>query len=102
MLRMLRMLRRLVFVGALSVAVVTVVAPAVAFQQPPDSMSEFKPISELPPTERLPAAPFLISAYSIVWLIALFYIWTIWRRVNRLELEFRTLEHRTTRRDTTR
>jgi CcmD family protein len=36
----------------------------------------------------------LISAYAIVWLIAMFYIWTIWQRVNRLEGEFRTLERR--------
>ena len=34
-----------------------------------------------------------VSAYAIVWLIAVFYIWTIWRRVNKLEVEFRTLEH---------
>ena len=33
----------------------------------------------------MPAAPFLISAYAIVWLIAMFYIWTIWQRVNTLE-----------------
>jgi CcmD family protein len=92
-----------VFVWFLVVVAATSVAPAVAFQPPPDSsVSEFKPISELPPTEKLPAAPFLISAYSIVWLIALFYIWTIWRRVNKLELEFRTLERRSTRKDSTR
>ena len=97
------MVKRLVFVLSLLVAAVPVVAPAEAFQQPPDSsVSEFKPISELPPTEKLPAAPFLISAYAIVWLIAVFYIWTIWRRVNKLEVEFRTLERRTTRKDTTR
>jgi CcmD family protein len=85
------MLTRLVFVLSVLVTLATAVTPAEAFQQPPDSMSEFKPISELPPTEKLPAAPFLISAYSIVWLIALFYIWTIWRRMNKLELEFRRL-----------
>ena len=93
---------RLVLALALMLTAVTMVSPAQAFQQPPDSMSEFKPISELPPTERLPAAPFLISAYSIVWLIALFYIWTIWRRVNKLELEFRTLERRAIRKDSAR
>jgi CcmD family protein len=102
MLRMLRFLRRLVIVVGLLGAVGSGRLVTAAVQPPPGSVSEFKPISELPPTEKLPAAPFLVSAYAILWLIALFYIWTIWRRVNTLEGEFRTLERRTTRKDSTR
>ena len=65
-----------------------------AVQPPPGRVSEFKPISELPPTEKLPAAPFLVSAYAILWLASLFYIWTSWRRVNTLEVEFQALARR--------
>jgi CcmD family protein len=94
------MLRRLVLVLSLLAPLAT---PVLARQQPPpSSQSEFKPISELPATEKMPAAPFLISAYAIVWLIAMFYIWTIWRRVGKLEGEFRTLERRSLRKDNTR
>ncbi len=42
----------------------------------------------------MPAAPFVIAAYVIVWLIAMLYIGTIWQRVNRLEGEFHALERR--------
>jgi hypothetical protein len=36
----------------------------------------------------------VISAYALVWLIAMFYIWTVWRKVGKLEGELRTLERR--------
>ena len=73
---------------------VAVGAPVGALQPPTTSQEKFVPIDQLPPTEKLPAAPFLISAYAIVWLIAMFYIWTVWQRVNKLEGEFRALERR--------
>jgi CcmD family protein len=69
-------------------------APVFALQPPATGQETFVPIDQLPPEEKLPAAPFLISAYAVVWLIAMFYIWTIWQRVNKLEGEFRTLERR--------
>jgi len=88
------MLKRLVLVLSL---ILPVAAPVLAFQPPTTSQETFVPIDQLPPTEKLPAAPFLIAAYAIVWLIAMFYIWTIWRRVSKLEGEFRTLEARARR-----
>jgi CcmD family protein len=88
------MLKRFALVCCLCALSVTAVSPVFALQPPTTSQDKFVPIDQLPPTEKLPAAPFLISAYAIVWLIAMFYIWTIWQRVNRLEGEFRTLERR--------
>ena len=85
------MLKRLLLVVSL---LFVVAPPARAFQVPTTSQDKFVPIDQLPPTEKLPAAPFLISAYSVVWLLAMFYIWTIWQRVNKLETEFRALERR--------
>ena len=84
------MLKRLIVVLGL---LFTVVAPALAAQQEP-GQSVFVPASSLPETEKLPAAPFVISAYALVWLIAMFYIWTVWRKVGKLEAELRTLEGR--------
>ena len=95
------MLKRPVLVALVFSLMTAVAAPVVAFQPPTTSQEKFVPIDQLPPTEKLPAAPFLISAYAIVWLIAMFYIWTIWQRVNKLESEFRTLERRA-RKDNTR
>jgi CcmD family protein len=66
--------------------------------QPPAGQETFVPIDQLPPTEQLPAAPLLIVAYVFVWLAAMFYVWTVWRRLNKVELEMRGLEHRTAQR----
>ena len=58
-------------------------------QTAPPGQSEFVPIKDLPPTEQLPAAPLLIAAYAFVWVAVLFYLWTIWRRLGKVEAEMR-------------
>jgi hypothetical protein len=50
--------------------------------QPPRGDDGFKPISELPPEDKLPAAPMLVAAYVFV-VVALFaYIVSLSRRLN--------------------
>jgi CcmD family protein len=44
---------------------------------------EFVPIVET--TEVLPAAPLLLTAYGFAWLVILVYMWSIWRRLTRVE-----------------
>jgi CcmD family protein len=68
-------------------------APAFALQ-PPTGQSEFVPAKDLPPAETIPAAPLLVTAYAIIWLLVMFYLWTIWRRLNKVETEMRALEQR--------
>ena len=63
--------------------------------QPPPGQSEFVPVNELPAAEKLPAAPFLIAAYAFVWVAVLFYLWTIWRRLNKVEADLDTLARKT-------
>jgi CcmD family protein len=72
---------------------VVLAAPAWALQQPPPG-GEFVPIDQLPPGDQLQSAPLLIAAYAFVWAAAMFYMWTIWRRLNKVEAELRALEHR--------
>ena len=43
------------------------------------AQDEFVPISELPADEKIPAAPLLIAAYAVVWIILAVYVWTLWR-----------------------
>jgi CcmD family protein len=62
--------------------------------QPPAGQEGFVPIDQIPPTEQLPAAPLLIIAYAFVWIAAMFYVWTVWRRLNKVEAELRGLERR--------
>jgi len=57
--------------------------------RPPAAQDEFVPINELPESEKLPAAPFLIAAYTIVWLVLLVYVWSLWRRLSQVEQELK-------------
>ena len=57
--------------------------------------SEFVPVSQLPRAEQLPAAPLLIAAYAFVWLAVLAYVWSVWRRLGRVEREMEALARRT-------
>ncbi len=72
-------------------------AVAMSAQQPPSGSDQFLPLDKLPPGQELPAAPFLIGAYAFVWVAAMFYLWTIWRRVGKLGDEMKALERRSAR-----
>ena len=61
---------------------------------PPAARDEFVPVSELPATEQVPAAPLLIAAYALVWIILAVYVWTLWRRFLRAERDVKALAGR--------
>jgi CcmD family protein len=63
-------------------------------QQPRQTPDEFVPIDELPPGEQLAAGPLLVAAYAIVWLVLCWYVWSLWRRLGRVERELETLARR--------
>lgn len=62
---------------------------AATVEQPPRSPDEFVPVTELPPEEQLPAAPLLVGAYAVAWLAVLLYVWSLWRRLGRVQQELR-------------
>jgi hypothetical protein len=72
-----------------SVAAVTMLA-----QQPEPARDQYLPIDKLPPSERMPSAPFVIAAYAIIWVVAMFYMWTIWQRAGKVEADMQVLERR--------
>ena len=53
---------------------------------------EFKPLSELPPEEKLPAAPMLVAAYIFVLLAFFAYVLSIARRMRSVTQEIARLE----------
>jgi CcmD family protein len=61
--------------------------------QPAAGQGEFVPATG-PLTEQLPAAPLLIAAYAFVWIAVLLYVWTLWRRLNKVEADMHALEQR--------
>jgi len=72
---------------ALTLTVVVPAIPKAASQPPPTGQSEFVPVDELGPVEQLPAAPLLITAYAIIWIALLGYLWSIRRRMGAIEKE---------------
>jgi CcmD family protein len=66
--------------------------------QPPAGQGGFVPVDSVPLSDQLPAAPLLITAYAFVWVAVMFYLWTIWRRLNKVETEMRALAQKTVRR----
>jgi len=51
-------------------------------QQQPRPDDGFRPVSELPPEDRLPAAPMLVGAYVFVMLALFAYVVSLSRRLN--------------------
>ena len=67
---------------------------ATVFAQQPQQQNEFVPVSQLPTPEQMPAGPLVIAAYAFVWLAVLFYLWSIWRRIGRVEADLQALRRR--------
>ncbi len=55
--------------------------------------SQFVPMTEVPASEQLPAARLVITAYAFVWIALSAYLWTIWRRLGKVEREISELSH---------
>ena len=75
------------------VSMLLVSAPLLA--QAPPGQSEFVPFNGVPDSEKLPAAPLLVAAYAVFLVLMIFYVWTVARRLNKVEAEMRALEQRT-------
>jgi len=59
--------------------------------------TDFQPVrSDQAALEKLPATPFVFAAYSIVWVVLIAYIFSLWRRLGRVEQEMAALSSRLT------
>jgi len=76
---------------------ILLIGPALA-AQPPAGQSEFVPVKELPPSEQLPAAPLLIAAYAFFLVLMIVYVWTVWRRLGKVDADLHALEQRMAKR----
>ncbi len=68
--------------------------PAGQSQQAKPGQDEFVPVKDLPPQEQMPAAPLVIGAYAFVWAVLLVYVWSVWRRLLKVEREVHDLSSR--------
>lgn len=65
---------------------------AFAVQQPPSG--DFVPVDETLPGEQIPALPLIATAYGFIWVVLLGYVWSIGRRLQKVESELADLESR--------
>jgi CcmD family protein len=68
--------------------------PAIAQQPRASTPDGFVPVDSLPATEQLPAAPLVIGAYAVAWVAVFGYLWSIWRRLGRVERDILELNRR--------
>jgi hypothetical protein len=80
------MIRR-VLMACTSVALLT----GRLFAQP--GQEGFVPVTG-PVTEQIPAAPLVISSYAFFLVLLFVYLWSIWRRIGKVEADMRALERR--------
>ncbi|HXG88992.1 MAG TPA: hypothetical protein VNJ02_11710 [Vicinamibacterales bacterium] len=81
-------IRLLIVLFAIGVA-----APMVVNAQPPQpAQEEFVPVDQLPPEAELPAARMVIGAYVFVWVAFVAYIFTLVKRVKKVEGDLAMLE----------
>jgi CcmD family protein len=72
--------------------VLALVAKVVVVVAQPERQDEWVPVSQLPLTEQMPAAPLLVGAYVVV-LVGLFaYVLSVARRVGTVQREIERLD----------
>ena len=88
-----RTLRTVMAIAALMM--VLTAAPAITqTQQPPEPPAGFVPADNLPAREQLPAAPLVIGAYAVAWVLVFGYLWSIWQRLGKVERELADVTRR--------
>lgn len=84
------MLKRLVM--AIMLLMGTCAGVASAFQ--PASQGEFEPVSAVAKVESLPGGAMVVVAYAFVWVALVAYVYTLWRRSQKIDQDLADLERR--------
>jgi CcmD family protein len=92
----MRRCRRVLALAVFLLAFAAAPSWAAALQpQPPEPPAGFVPSSSLPSQqEKLPAAPLVLTAYAVAWVAVFGYLWSIWRRLGRVERELADVSRR--------
>jgi CcmD family protein len=85
---------RIVLVLATLVAVPALPSAALAKEGQPKPPADFVPVENAPPGEQIPAMPLLGAAYGFIWVGLFGYIWSLARRLQKVEAEVAELESR--------
>jgi CcmD family protein len=77
--------------GAICFCLFLLAVPAHAQPQPP---KDFVAVDESQPGEQIPALPLIAGAYGFIWVALLGYVWSVGRRLQKVESELVELEGR--------
>jgi hypothetical protein len=80
-----------------AVSSLMVIATPILAQEAAGAQGGFVKVGPGSVVEQLPAAPLVISAYAFVWIALMVYLWSIWRRLGKVEADMRALEQRRSR-----
>jgi CcmD family protein len=69
------------------------IGPSVASAQP-QPPKDFVAVDESQPGEQIPALPLIAGAYGFIWVALLGYVWSVGRRLQKVEGELAELEAR--------
>jgi CcmD family protein len=77
---------------------VTVLAGAlpapVMGQPPPQPPKDFVPVDDAETGEQIPALPLIGAAYGFIWVAVFGYVWSLGRRLQKVDTEISELERR--------
>jgi CcmD family protein len=80
---------------AMLFAIALAAASTVRAHQPPAGTPDgFVPVENVSAQEQIPAAPLVIGAYAVAWVLVFGYLWSIWRRLGRVERELADVSRR--------
>jgi hypothetical protein len=79
---------------ALGLSVSLWAQPQTPVPTPTVAMEGFEKLSETAPREELPATPLVFYAYAFVWLALIVYVFSIWRRMGRVEQDLAAVQRR--------
>jgi CcmD family protein len=68
-------------------------APALRAAQP-QPPADFVPVENAPAGEQIPAMPLLGAAYGFIWVGVFGYVWSLSKRLQKVEAEIAELESR--------
>jgi CcmD family protein len=89
----MRVLRIVCVLAALS-AITGLPSIAFASERQPQPPADFVPVENAPPGEQIPAMPLLGIAYGLIWVGVFGYVWSLARRLQKVEAEIADLESR--------
>ena len=89
----MRLLRMVIVLAALAAPSLDLSSVALAKEDQPQPPADFVP-AENEPQEQIPAMPLLGAAYGLIWLGVFGYVWSVARRLRKVESEITALEAR--------